>query len=81
MNANLYKKLELFINTGNKGKNNYSSISQPFFIQGKDKVNKNGYNLEKVNKLLDKIPLSNELKIIYQIIGEVNVEYYFNSYQ
>ena len=28
----------------------------------------------------DKIPLSNELKIIYQIIGEVNVEYYFDNW-
>lgn len=80
MNTNLYKELALFVNTGNKGKNNYSCISKPFFMQEKDKVNETGYNLEKINKLLKKIPLPNELKIIYQIIGEINVEYYFDNW-
>ena len=51
MNTNLYKELALFVNTGNKGKNNYSCISKPFFMQEKDKVNETGYNLEKINKV------------------------------
>ena len=80
MNRELYKKLESFVNSGTKGKNDHSSICQPFFMQSQHKVNENGYNLEIVNNLLDKISLSNELKIIYQIIGEVNVEYYFDNW-
>ena len=80
MNTEIYKKLESFVNSGTKGNIDHSSISQPFFMQSQEISIDHGYNLEQVNNLLDKIPLPCELKIIYQIIGEVNVEYYFDNW-
>lgn len=80
MNINLYKKLEKFVLTGNKGKPNYSSINQPFFMQNESNSNNDDLNLSNVNKILNDIPLSNELKIIYQIIGNETIEYYFNNW-
>ena len=75
-----YRQASQFINNGKRGANDYNSIEQPFMINGDSTNGKIEFDTNKVNDILENIPIHISLKRIYQTIGNPNVEYYYNNW-
>jgi len=74
------KRVEKFLKDGQKGNANYDSSQAPFCGKSISDDQVIGFDTQKVNALLEKIALPPTLHIIYQIIGEVDTEFYFNNW-
>ena len=74
------KWVEKFMDEGQKGDANYDSLQEPFCRKSISDDQGMGFNNQKVNAVLEKIVLPPTLRIIYQIIGEDDTEFYFNNW-
>jgi len=75
-----YKQVEAFILKGKKGESNYNTIEQPFMITKPIKDGKIDFYTQEVNSILENIPIHETLKRMYQVIGNPNIEYYYDNW-
>ena len=76
MDKKLRQDLIHFIETGKLSDPSYDSHNNPFFIGNPVKAGEIGFNTSEINYLLQEIPIKGKLKIIYQILGNKNIELY-----
>tara|TARA_B100001248_G_C27346894_1_gene439197 strand:- start:294 stop:848 length:555 start_codon:yes stop_codon:yes gene_type:complete len=76
MDRKVCRDLVRFIETGNLSDPSYESHSNPFFIGNPVKTGEIGFNTLEINNLLQEIPIKGKLKIIYQILGNKDIELY-----
>jgi hypothetical protein len=75
-----YKQIEEFILKGKQGDSKYNSIEQPFMVAKPVKDGEVQFYTAEVNSILEKIPIHETLKRIYQVIGNPDIEYYFGPW-
>ena len=76
MDRKVCRDLVRFIETGKLSAPSYDSHSNPFFIGNPVKAGEIGFNTSEINYLLQQIPIKGKLKIIYQILGNKDIELY-----
>jgi hypothetical protein len=67
------------INNGKRGTHNYNSINAGFMVQNPS-TNQSNNNINIVISILNEIHLPKDLRTMYEIINDVNTEYYFNNW-
>ena len=75
-----YQDAMNFFNSGKLSDKECTSTTRAFFLKGNQTEPNVGFNIAKVNAILGEVPLTPQIKKIYQIIGETNVEYYTENW-
>lgn len=74
------QQLKTFIESGKIGVKDATVVDNPFLIQNPQEDGSVGFNTPEVNKILNEVPIKDSLKLMYQIIGNPDVEMYFNQW-
>ena len=75
-----YQKLLEFVQSGKAGTNKHDTTQTPFTVQGSSTDGELGFDTAKVDLILNNVPLTGDLKTIYRIIGNPDIEFYFGQW-